>query len=123
MLPTIQLYPFIFNYFMAAKKQSFNSKRTFFFLIIDYAITVVLIFPLLPPSTHQPPHPQAIPPYFSSPWVLCISSLATPCLMLYFTFPCLFCNYILVLLNPLTSPSTPPYHPSTRQPSNHSPYP
>ena len=34
---------------------------------IDYAITVVPFFPLLPPSTQPPPLPQAIPiPLFMS---------------------------------------------------------
>ena len=43
-------------------------------------------------------------------WVMCISSLATPFPILYFTFPWLFCNYQFILLNPLTSnpfPKTP----------------
>ena len=60
-------------------------------------------FPPLSSSTQHPPLPKAIsPPWFMS-WVLCISSLATPFPILHFTSPRLFCNFLLVLHNPLTS--------------------
>ena len=70
---------------------------------IDYAITVVLIFPPRLPSTPHHPLPQVIPPPFSCPWVMCVSSLAPLFPTLYFTSPWLFCNYLFVLLNPFTS--------------------
>ena len=75
---------------------------------MGYAITVILIFPLLPASTQQLPLPQAIPTPCSCPWVMCVSSLATPFLILYCTPPWLFCNYLFVLRNPLTSSPIPP---------------
>ena len=75
---------------------------------MDYAITVILTFPPLPPSTQQASLLQAIPPHHSScPWVMCISSLATPFPILYFTSPWLFCGYLFVLPNPLTSSPIP----------------
>ena len=45
------------------------------------------------------------------PWVMCVSSSATPFPVLYFTSPRLFCNYPFVL-----SPS--PLHPSPTTPSH-----
>ena len=69
--------------------------------VIDYAITVVLMFSPLLPSTQHPPLPQTVPtPLFKG-----VSSLATPFPILYFTSPWLFCNYLFVLPNPLTSHS------------------
>ena len=59
----------------------------------------------------------------SCPWVMCISPLATPFPILNLTCPWLFCNYLFVLLNPLTSLPMPPHPPSNRQPSKQSPYP
>ena len=70
---------------------------------IDYAITVFLIFSPLPPSHQHPSLTQTTPHHCSCPWVMHISSLATPCPILYFTSPWLFCNYLFVLLNPLSS--------------------
>ena len=55
------------------------------------------------------------PPLCSCPWVMHINSLSTPFPVLYFTVPWLFCNYLFVLLNPLTSSPIPP-HPL---PGNH----
>ena len=78
---------------------------------IDYAITVVLIFSPLPPSTQHYPLPQTIPHHCSSPRVIHISSLATLLPILYFTSLWLFSNYLFVL-NPLTSSHIPlPLHP------------
>ena len=65
------------------------------------------IFPLWLPSIQHPPFCQAIPHHCSCPWVMRISSLATPFPILYFTSPWLFCNYLFVLLNRLTSYSFP----------------
>ena len=83
---------------------------SFFFLKLfcsDYAITVVLIFPfcLPPPSTSHPLRQS--PHHCSCPWVMCISSLVTPSPILHFTSPWLICNYLFVLLNPLTSSRLP----------------
>ena len=89
---------------------------------IDYAITVVLISPLRPSSTQYPSLPQAIYPHHCSrSWVMHVSSLATPFPILCFTSPWLFCNYLFVLLNPLTSspiaPNLPIWQPSKERAS------
>ena len=76
---------------------------------IDYTIMVVFIFPPLPPPPSTPNSLKQSPHHCSCPWVMHISSLATPFPILYFTAPWLFCNYQFVLLNPLTSSPTPPY--------------
>ena len=44
----------------------------------------------------------------SCPWVMHISSVATPFPILYFITPWLLCNYLFVLLYPLTSSPLPP---------------
>ena len=55
---------------------------------------------LPPPST---PHSFRQSLQLSSrPWVMHVSSLASPFLMLYFTSPWVFYNYLFVLLNPCT---------------------
>ena len=60
---------------------------------------------LTPPSTSHSLR-QSLQ-YCSCPWVMSITSLATPFPTLYFTSPWIFCNYLFVLLNPLTSSSIP----------------
>ena len=83
---------------------------------IGYAVTVVLIFPALAPSTQHTQSLRQSPHHDSCPWILGISSLATPFPTWYFTPPWLFCNLLFVLLNPLTSspiPPTPPFHLAT----------
>ena len=85
--------------------------KLFKVIFIDYAITIVTVFPPLSPSTQHPPLTQAIPtPLFMS-CLVHISSLATPCPILYFTPLWIFCKYQFVLLNPLISSSIPPYAP------------
>ena len=83
---------------------------------IGYAITVVLILPLCPPPPSPPHSLRQSPHHCSCPWVMCISSLATAFPILYFTSPWLFCNYLCVLLNHLTSH---PFSPSPLPSSNH----
>ena len=79
---------------------------------VEFAITVVPIFsPFL--LLHQHPHSLRPSPHrWSCPWVMGISSLATPFPVLYFISLWLFCNYLLVLLNPLTSSPIPLLSPS-----------
>ena len=94
----------------------FQQVRTLYFLIflyfIDYAITVVLILPLGPPPPSIPLSLRQLPHYCTCPWVMCISSLATPFPILYFTSTWLFCHYLCILLNTLTSSPIPsPLHP------------
>ena len=66
---------------------------------IDYAITVVPFFfsPLYPPLPSTP-IPTSIPPFTSCPWVIHISSLASPFPILFLTSPCLFSTYHLCSL-------------------------
>ena len=70
---------------------------------IDYANTVVPIFPLY--LLHAVPQfPPALPLLSSRPWVTHVTSLATPLPTLSLTSSCLFCTYQFVLLNPCTYP-------------------
>ena len=66
---------------------------------IDYAITVVpILFPLLPST--QYPLPSSNSPLSSCPWVMGVSSLASPFPILFLTSPCLFCFYQACFLIP-----------------------
>ena len=83
---------------------------------IDYAITVALIsFPLCPPPPSTCHALRQSPHHCSCLWVMGISSLATPFPILYFTSPWLLCNYLFVLLNPLTSSPFIPLPPGNQQ--------
>ena len=77
---------------------------------IDYALTVVLNFPPLPPPPSTPTLSGNPPHHCSCSWIMHIGSLATPSPILYCTAPWLFCNYLFVFLNPLIS-SPIPLHP------------
>ena len=75
---------------------------------IDYAITVVPFFsPFYSPlcCTHLPP---SLPHLSSSPWVIHISSLASPFPILFLTSPCQFCTYYLCFLFPVLFPTFSP---------------
>ena len=81
-------------------------------------------FPPFAPFHHTSSTPSGNPPnHCSHPWIMQVSSLAPPFPILYFTSPWLFCNYLLVCLNPLTSWPIPPRPPPMWQPSKHSLYP
>ena len=73
-------------------------------------------FPLSPTPSSTPHSLRPFPYHCLHPWVMHVSSLAIPFSTLYFTSPWLFGNYLLVLLNPLTSSPIPPPPP---QSSNH----
>ena len=66
---------------------------------VDYVITVAPIFPLCP-LCQVLPFPPAIPTLSVCPWVVHVSSLASPFPILFFTSPCLFCTYQLYFLFP-----------------------
>ena len=90
-----------------APPSSFLDIHDFFFNFILLIILLQLsqFFPFSPYSPHslrQSPH------HCSCPWVMHISSLATPFPTLYFISPWLCCNYLFVLLNSLTSSPIPP---------------
>ena len=75
---------------------------------IDYAITVVsfsspLYSPL--PCTSFPP---SFPHLSSCPWVIHVSSLASPFPILFLTSPCLFSTYRLCYLFPVPFPHSLP---------------
>ena len=94
----------------------------FCFIFINYAMTIVPIFPFLPSTkTHYSLRQSAH--HHSRPWVMCKTSLTIPFPMLYFTSPWLFCNHLFVLLNPLTSSPIPPHSPPIWQPTKYSLYP
>ena len=65
--------------------------------------------PLCPPPPTIPHSYRPSPYHCSCPWVMRISSLATPFPILYFPSPWLFCNYLFVPFNPLTSSPIPPH--------------
>ena len=81
--------------------------RLFFFKIIFYWLCYYSCpsFPPLVPLYPSPPLQsyRQSPHLCSCPWVMCVSSLASPFPILYFISPWLFCNYQFVLLNTLTS--------------------
>ena len=86
----------------------FTANFYFYFLFFkvyftDYAITVVPVF--LPLYSPPPAFPH---PISSCPWVVHISSLASPLPILFLTSPCLFCTYHSCFLFPVPLPL---YHP------------
>ena len=65
--------------------------------IFYYAITFVSFF--LPFNVLYPaPHSLQYPPHSSCPWVIHVSSLASPFPILFLTSPCQFCTYHLCFL-------------------------
>ena len=68
----------------------------FNFYFIDYVPTAVLIFSICPPPPSTPHSLRQSPHHCSCPWVMPISSLASPFPMLYFTALWLFCLYFLI---------------------------
>ena len=75
---------------------------------IDYVITVVPIFPPLCASTQHLTLPQATPTplLMSIDHVYKLFAYSISCTVLY--IPLVFCNYLFVLLIPLTSSPIPP---------------
>ena len=107
------LFPYVYRCFYDILRNCKNPETRFFLELyfIDYAIRIVLIFLKCAPSRRQSPQWWDC----SCPWVLrhdCkFFGCSISCTVL--TSPWLLCNYLFVLLNPLTSspfPYTP--HPS-----------
>ena len=76
---------------------------------LKYIFLIMLLqlsqyFQPLPTSTQDPPSLQQPPCLSSCPWVVHISSLASPFPILFLTFPCLFCTYQLCFLFPVPFP-------------------
>ena len=80
-------------------------------IFMGHAITAVPFF--LPFTSLRPvPPPTRIPPLSSCPWVVHVSSLASPLPILFLTSPCLFCTYQLCFSLPVPFPlfsSSPPH--------------
>ena len=100
----------------------------FFVHFLNYILLIMLLqlpwfSPLGPPPLSTSQSVRQSPHHCSCPWVMCIGSLATPFPVLYFTSPWLFCNYLFVLLNPITSSFILPKPPPIWQPSKCSLYP
>ena len=106
---------------ISIKSSQVDSSKNAFLKIIFYQWCYYSC-PDLPASTQYLPLPQAIPLSLFMSWVMCISSLVTPLSMLYFTYPCLFCNYVTCVNFLIASPLHPfPTTPHTWQPSKCSP--
>ena len=98
-------------------KNIFSCNSFFNVYFIVYVIIVVPIFPPITPT--QKPHSLWQSSHHCSyPWVMPVSSLATPFPILYFTSPLLFCSYLFEFLNPLTSSPIPIYPSPIWHPSN-----
>ena len=76
---------------------------SFCYILLIMLLQLSWFFALGPPPASISHSFRQSPYLCSCPWVIHISSLATPFPILYFTSPWLFCNYLFVLLNPLTS--------------------
>ena len=75
-----------------------------------------IFFSLLFLFTLHPP-PYSIPsPFSSCPWILHISSLASPFPILFLTSPCLFCTYHSCILFPVPFPPFSTLHLPTDNP-------
>ena len=86
------------------------------YFLLNYILLTMLLqlswfSPRCPLPLSTPYSLRQFPHHCSWPWVMCISYLATPFPIRYFTSPWLFCNYLFVLLNPLTSSPIPPHPP------------
>ena len=80
---------------------------------LKYILLIVLLqlskcFPLCSPLPGSPHSLRQSSHLCSCLLVMCVSPYSTPLPILYFTSPWLFCNYLFVLLNPLTSSPIPP---------------
>ena len=94
-------------FFVVWHQCCFQEFRLFSFFNITFYWLCYYNYPNYPPIAHLHPAPshslRQSPHPYSCPGVMHINSLATLFPMLYFTSPWLFCNYLLVLPNPLTS--------------------
>ena len=69
-------------------------------------------------SPFAPVHPAILSPLSSCPWIMHISSSATPFPILFLTSPCLFCTYQSVLLNRCTFAFSPFLFPTDNPPND-----
>ena len=111
--------------YMLKNKSWGNQNSDMFCFVLNYILLIVRLqlswFPPFAPLHPAPPTPSGN--HCSCPWVMDISSLATPFPILYFISPWLLCNYLFVLLNPLICSPIPTHPPPIWQPSTCSLYP
>ena len=77
------------------------ARATFIYLFYYVLLTMLLqlsYFPLFIPLHPAHPLPPAFPPFSSCPWVIHISTLASPLPILFLLSPCLFSTYHLCYL-------------------------
>ena len=79
-------------------------------------MTVVPFFFLFIHLCPIPSFSPALPPPSSCPWVIHVSSLASPFPILFLTSPCLFCTYHSCFLLPAPFPPSSPLPLSTDNP-------
>ena len=77
-----------------------------FFMFLNYILLIMLLqlswfFPFCPPPPSTPYSFKQSTCHCSCPWVMCMF-FGCSISLLYFTSPWLFCNYLFVLLDPLT---------------------
>ena len=82
------------------------SPRFFKYILSIMLLKLSHLFPLCAPPTNLP-RPSSSPPFSSHPWVVCVSSLASPFPILFLTSPSLFCTYQLCFLIPAPFPLAP----------------
>ena len=80
------------------KSGFFSPFLKIFYWLWYYSCPISPFIPLHPAH----PLPPSFPYLSSCPWVIHISSLASPFPILFLTSPCLFVTYWCVLLNPCT---------------------
>ena len=79
-------------------KQYFSFFELYF---IDYVIHLSKFFSFCPPQPSTPYSLGQSSHHCSCPWIMHVSPLVIPLPILYSIFLWLFCNYLVVLLNPL----------------------
>ena len=101
-------------------KISIRTALNFAFFFKNYILLIMLLqlsyfslpfIPLCPVAPIPPPFPNLS----SCPWVIHISSLASPFPILFLTSPCLFCTYHVFFLLPV------PFPPFSPLPADNSP--
>ena len=83
------------------------SSSFFNYIVLIMLLQLSWFFPLCPSPPSAPYSLRQALHHCSCPWVTSMSCLAAPCPILNFTSPWLFCNYLFVLLSPLTSSPIP----------------
>ena len=100
-----------------------GSSAFFNYILLIMLLQLSQFLLLCPPPPNIPFSLRQSPHHCSCPWVMPVSLLATPFPIVYLTSLWLFCNYLFVLLNPLTVLTLPHTPSPICQPSKCSPYP